>query len=271
MAVLADGWHMSSHTLALGLSAFAYSYRAPSGGPSPRTPSAPGRSKCWAATPARMLPARHRGAHGFPVARAAAASRRRSTIDEAIASRSSGSAVNLICAWWLRGGHTHGHEHDHAHGARTRARRMTTSRHQRHEHALRLRARAGRCGHVGARDRRAAGRPAAGAPPGSIPHGPRRRGAGGGLGLGAAARLGRILLDAEMDAPVVAEVRAVIEQGAVPATITDLHVWRVGRAKYAVVLSVATPSDKDARIFPAGLVRARRTRARHGRSAQSPA
>ena len=49
---------------------------------------------------------------------------------------------------------------------------------------------------------------------------------------------GRILLDAEMDAPVVAEVREVIEQGAVPAKITDLHVWRVGRAKYAVVLSV---------------------------------
>ena len=26
MAVLADGWHMSSHTLALGLSAFAYTF-----------------------------------------------------------------------------------------------------------------------------------------------------------------------------------------------------------------------------------------------------
>jgi len=26
MAVLADGWHMSSHSLALGLSAFAYSF-----------------------------------------------------------------------------------------------------------------------------------------------------------------------------------------------------------------------------------------------------
>ena len=60
---------------------------------------------------------------------------------------------------------------------------------------------------------------------------------------------GRVLLDAEMDAPVVAEVREVIERGAVPARITDLHVWRVGRARYAVVLSVATDSDMDAEYF----------------------
>ena len=60
---------------------------------------------------------------------------------------------------------------------------------------------------------------------------------------------GRILLDAEMDAPVVAEVREVIESGAVPATITDLHVWRVGRAKYAVVLSISTSSGESAEYF----------------------
>ena len=60
---------------------------------------------------------------------------------------------------------------------------------------------------------------------------------------------GRILLDAEMDAPVVAEVREVIERGAVPAKITDLHVWRVGRAKYAVVLSITTPSHEGSEYF----------------------
>jgi Co/Zn/Cd efflux system component len=60
---------------------------------------------------------------------------------------------------------------------------------------------------------------------------------------------GRILLDAEMDAPVVAEVREVIERGEVPATINDLHVWRVGREKYAVVLSVSTDSGKDCEYF----------------------
>jgi cation diffusion facilitator family transporter len=59
----------------------------------------------------------------------------------------------------------------------------------------------------------------------------------------------RILLDAEMDAPVVAEVRDAVEKGEVPARITDLHVWRVGRTKYAVVLSVATSSDKNGEYF----------------------
>ena len=75
---------------------------------------------------------------------------------------------------------------------------------------------------------------------------------------------GRILLDAEMDAPVVAEVREVIEQGEVPAKITDLHVWRVGRAKYAVVVSVAT-SSQGRRILPARAVCARGARACHRR------
>ena len=60
---------------------------------------------------------------------------------------------------------------------------------------------------------------------------------------------GRVLLDAEMDAPVVREVREVIEQGKVPARITDLHVWRVGRAKYACVVSLTTPSQMDGDYF----------------------
>lgn len=60
---------------------------------------------------------------------------------------------------------------------------------------------------------------------------------------------GRILLDAEMDTPVVTEVREVIERGEVSARIRDLHVWRVGRGKYAVMLTVVTPSGKDGEYF----------------------
>jgi Co/Zn/Cd efflux system component len=59
----------------------------------------------------------------------------------------------------------------------------------------------------------------------------------------------RVLLDAEMDVPVVREVREVIEGGKVPARITDLHVWRVGRARYACVLSLTTSSGKDGDYF----------------------
>ena len=83
--------------------------------------------------------------------------------------------------------------------------------------------------HVGARHRGAARRLCCGARRGSIPSwawSVRRWWRSGRWGL--LRDSGRILLDAEMDAPVVAEVREVIERGAVPATITDLHVWRVG-------------------------------------------
>ena len=42
---------------------------------------------------------------------------------------------------------------------------------------------------------------------------------------------GKVLLDREMDHPVVDEVRAVVETGphAGETRITDLHVWRVGK------------------------------------------
>jgi cation diffusion facilitator family transporter len=51
-----------------------------------------------------------------------------------------------------------------------------------------------------------------------------------------------VLLDREMDHPVVDEIRDVLQQqGAAGDTaITDLHVWRVGRASYACALSLVT-------------------------------
>ena len=57
---------------------------------------------------------------------------------------------------------------------------------------------------------------------------------------------GRVLLDAEMDAPVVEEIREVVAQLPVPASITDLHVWRVGKAQYACILGLATSSALSA-------------------------
>jgi cation diffusion facilitator family transporter len=51
---------------------------------------------------------------------------------------------------------------------------------------------------------------------------------------------GRVLLDAEMDAPVVAEVRDAVNSLADPATLRDLHVWRVGKGKYACIVSIET-------------------------------
>ncbi len=52
----------------------------------------------------------------------------------------------------------------------------------------------------------------------------------------------KALLDREMDHPVVAEIREVVECG--PDTgdthLADLHVWRIGKRSYACVLSVVT-------------------------------
>ncbi|MBV2205560.1 MAG: cation diffusion facilitator family transporter, partial [Pseudomonas sp.] len=52
----------------------------------------------------------------------------------------------------------------------------------------------------------------------------------------------KALLDREMDDPLVRRVRKQLE--AVPDTeVTDLHLWRVGRAQYSCILSVVTHQD----------------------------
>ncbi len=52
----------------------------------------------------------------------------------------------------------------------------------------------------------------------------------------------KVLLDREMDHPVVDEIREVVETGpeAGETRITDLHVWRVGKNVYACALTVLT-------------------------------
>jgi cation diffusion facilitator family transporter len=53
---------------------------------------------------------------------------------------------------------------------------------------------------------------------------------------------GRVLLDREMDHPVVDEIReaVVTNSNAGETQIADLHVWRVGRASYSCALSLVT-------------------------------
>jgi cation diffusion facilitator family transporter len=59
--------------------------------------------------------------------------------------------------------------------------------------------------------------------------------------LGLLRASGRVLLDAEMDAPVVSEVREVIHELDPAAVLRDLHVWRVGKGTYACIVSL-TPT-----------------------------
>jgi len=52
----------------------------------------------------------------------------------------------------------------------------------------------------------------------------------------------RVLLDSEMDHPVVQEIREALESPHVDdgSRVTDLHVWRVGRQSFAAALTIVT-------------------------------
>jgi cation diffusion facilitator family transporter len=255
MAVLADGWHMSSHALALGLSAFAYSFA--------RRHS---RHRVYAFGTWKVEVLGGYTSALFLLAIAALMvfqSVERLLMPqpiqyrEAIVIAAVGLAVNLMCAWWLRDSQVHAHAHSHAPGhdhAQTQ-----THRHADHEAPGRM--------HTDLNVRAAYVHVLADAATSVLAI----LALGGGLlwglewldplmGLVGAALIsvwaagllrdsGRVLLDAEMDAPVVAEIREVVERGEVPAKIRDLHVWRVGRSRYAVVLSVTTDSGMDGEYF----------------------
>lgn len=51
---------------------------------------------------------------------------------------------------------------------------------------------------------------------------------------------GKVLLDREMDNPVVEEIRDAVECDADASKVVDLHVWRVGKSVYSCAISVVT-------------------------------
>jgi cation diffusion facilitator family transporter len=242
MAVLADGWHMSSHSLALGLSAFAYAFARRHAG-NRRFAFGTWKVEVLGSFTSAILLL---GIAALMVFQSVERLIRPQTIqyDEAIVIAVVGLAVNLVCAWWLRG-HHHGQDHEH-----------DGHRHE-HEHVH----------HQDLNVRSAYLHVLADAATSVLAILALLGGKLWGLawldpfmGLAGAVLIavwargllrdsGRVLLDAEMDAPVVREVRDVIEHGKVPARITDLHVWRVGRARYACVLSLTTPSRVDGDYF----------------------
>lgn len=63
------------------------------------------------------------------------------------------------------------------------------------------------------------------------------------------AETGKVLLDREMDHPVVAEIREAVEGSPDhgEARVADLHVWRVGKRSYACALSIVT---RDSALTP---------------------
>ncbi|WP_421569041.1 CDF family Co(II)/Ni(II) efflux transporter DmeF [Stenotrophomonas sp. PD6] len=263
MAVLADGWHMSSHALALGMAAFAYACA--------RRYAHDGRF-AFGTWKIEIL-----GGYTSAIALLGVALLMAVQSTERLFSPSSihynqaigiavvGLVVNLVCAWWLHDskghgdshGHDHAHAQAHAHGHAHHDHHHGHHSHGHHHHAhgddLNLRSAYLHVIADAATSVLAIVALIGGKVWGAAWLDPLMGLVGAVLvtvwAIGLLRDTGRILLDAQMDAPVVAEVREVIEQGPWQASLADLHVWQVGRGKYAVVASVVTTADVTADVF----------------------
>jgi len=236
MALLADGWHMSSHALALGVSAAAYAL-ARRMADDPRFAFGTWKIEVlggYTSAVFLMGVAAYMGIES--IARLVAPSAIR--FDEAIPVAIVGLVVNLVSAWLLSTGAA-GHDHDqhgHHHG-------------HHHHHDLNLRSAYLHVVTDAVTSILAIAALIGGKYLGASWLDP-VMGLVGTLLVGRWAwsllrDTGRVLLDAEMDAPVVEEVREVVRGFPQPTTVLDLHVWRVGKGKYACILSLSTDAALD--------------------------
>lgn len=233
MALLADGWHMSSHTFAMGLSVMAY-YFARKHAHDPRYSFGTWKIEILGGYTSAIFLVM---VAVFMVYQSVERLIAPSPIqyNQAIAIAMVGLLVNLLSAWLLKDGHHHhhGHSHDNEHG------------HDHHDLNLRsayLHVIADAATSVLAIIALFSGKLW-----GAAWLDPVMGLVGAGLvsvwAYGLLRDTGRVLLDAEMDAPVVDEIREVIAASPIKAQICDLHVWRVGKGKYACILSLATAND----------------------------
>ena len=240
MALLADGWHMSSHALALGLSVLAYG-AARRFAHDARFAFGTWKIEVLAGYTSALFLVVIAGLMLYQsIERLVAPTPIH--YDQAIAIAVIGLLVNLTCAWLLKDGHGHDHHHAHPdqeiHG---------------HHHDLNLRSAYLHVIADAATSVLAIVALIGGKFWGASWLDPVMGIAGAGLvavwAYGLLRDSGRVLLDAEMNAPVVAEIREVIEASPIKANISDLHVWRVGKGKYACILSLVTTDDAEPDYF----------------------
>ena len=241
MALLADGWHMSSHALALGLSAFAYA-AARRFSRDPRFAFGTWKIEILAGYTSAIFLV---GIAAMMLFQSFERLISPSEIhyDEAMIIAVIGLAVNLACAWLLRGGHHHhhGHDHGHDHGHHPAGHGHGHA----HAHApedLNLRAAYLHVVADAATSVLAILALLGGMLWGAAWLDPAMGLVGAVLvavwALGLLRDSSRVLLDAEMDAPVVQEIRDVLAAAPQPVVLTDLHVWRVGKGLYACIVAL---------------------------------
>ena len=261
MALLADGWHMSSHAFAIGVSALAYAAARR---------YAQDRRFAFGTWKIEILGGFASAIFLLGVAAMMVVGSIERIVSpqaiqyrEAIAVAILGLAVNLVCALILGKAHHHGndhhHGHGHPHGQDHPHVHPNGHGHDHPHHDLNLKS-----AYLHVIADAATSVLAIVALVGGWIYGwswldPVMGIVGAVLvavwAKGLLVETGRVLLDREMDHPVVAEIREVVESGpqADDTRIIDLHVWRVGKEAYSCAIAVVT---RDAALTP-DAVRAR--------------
>jgi cation diffusion facilitator family transporter len=221
MALLADGWHMSSHMVALGLAYIAYK--------AARHYAKDSRF-CFGTWKIEILAGYSSAILLMIVAIVMSINSIDRLLnpvvihyDEAIFIAVIGLAINLICAWLLHDDHRH-HSHEH---------------HDLNQKAAFLHVVADAATSVLAIIALVAGKYFGWHFLDAV------------LGIvgailvakwawGLISQTAKILLEAEMDEPVIQEIKEVIQELDTKTDIVDLHVWQVGRGKFSCILSLET-------------------------------
>ncbi len=249
MALLADGWHMSSHTVAIGLSALAYA-TARRYAQDPRFAFGTWKIEILGGFASAIFLV------GVAVMMVVGSLERLVSpqpihYQEAIVIAILGLVVNFVCALILGQahhghGHGHGHAHAHSHGHGHDHDPGHGDHGHEHHHDLNLKSAYFHVVADAATSVLAIAALCGGWLLGWSWLDPLMGLVGAVLvavwARGLMVDTGKILLDREMDHPVVDEIREVVEDSKDPGgtRITDLHVWRVGKQVYSCALTVVT-------------------------------
>jgi cation diffusion facilitator family transporter len=237
MALLADGWHMGTHAMALGITAFAYYYTRRNA-TNPRYSFGTGKvgvlggftSAVILAMVAFLMAVESIGRLLDPVT---------IRFDEAIGVAVVGLVVNIISAWMLRDKHDHGHGHHGDHHSDDH------SNHQDHNlYAAYLHVIADALTSFLAIIALSAGKMA-----GWVWMDP-AMGIVGALLItrwswGLLKDTGKILLDSSVSRDTIDKIQTVIESDA-DNRVSDIHVWPLGSNHFAAIISIVTHYPKTA-------------------------